>query len=141
MPTRAACRAEIEALHDFFVEWYAGTIEESEFERMEQAIGADFEMVTPDGTRRDRPAVLDAARESYGRDEPGEFAIEIRDVEIRWESGKYATTRYEEYQETDAETTGRISTVLFREEPGAPGGLVWLDLHETWIEGHESRDS
>jgi hypothetical protein len=134
VPALPTCRAEIEGLHDFFVEWYAATVDEAAFDRLERALAPDFEMVTPDGERRPRSTVLDSIRASYGRDEPGTFDIEIRNVEAIEEAGRHATVRYEEWQESSAGTTGRISTVLFREDPDAPGGVAWVDLHETWLD-------
>lgn len=134
MPTLSACRDEIESLHAFFVRWYAGTVGRDAFDRMEHALVPGFEMVTPDGVRRDRKAVLDGVYDAYGRDEPGTFDIEIRDVGMVREMDGHATVRYEEWQESDEGTTGRLSTALFRETADAPGGLAWLDLHETWIE-------
>lgn len=137
MPDRSSCKTEIESLHEFFVEWYAGQRAESEFDRLERALAPGFEMVTPDGERLGRETVLEGIREDHGRDEPGEFDIEVRNVEVVERVEEYATVRYEEWQETDDGTTGRISTVLFREDSAAPGGLAWVDLHETWLESSE----
>ena len=134
MPTTDACRAEIERLHDCFVDWFTGVADESRFDVVADATAPDFELVGPDGARRDRSAVLGSIRAAYGRDEPDEFDIEIRNVEVRHRVGDYATVRYEEWQETPEEHTGRVSTALLRAADDAPGGLVWLDLHETWIE-------
>ena len=134
MPSRSTCRAEIETLHEFFVDWYAGTIEGDAFDRLEQALAPDFEMVTPDGDRLDRTAVVTGIREDHDRDDPGAFSIEIRNVEVVVRVGDFAVVRYEECQETTDGTTGRISTALFREDSSAPGGVVWLDLHETWLD-------
>lgn len=134
MPTRSTCQAEIERFHDHLVEWFTGTAAETEFEGLEGALAPDFEMVTPEGNRRPRPAVLDGIRESYGRYESSGFDIDIRSVELLHEMGDYASVRYEEWQELPADTTGRLSTVLFRAEPDAPGGLLWVDLHETWLD-------
>lgn len=134
MPTHSTCRDEIETLHDFFVDWYAARIPKHEFVRMERAIAPGFEMVTPDGVRCERSAVLEAVRESYGRDDPGEFDIEIQNVELIERLDGHALVRYEEWQTTADERTGRVSTVLLREESAAPGGLQWIHVHETWIE-------
>jgi hypothetical protein len=132
-PTESACRAEVERLHDAFVAWFTGTADADDFDDIADALGPDFEMVTPDGDRVGREAVLDSIREQYGRDAPGAFDIDIRNVERRHATGDHATVRYEEWQETGEEPTGRVSTVLFREDDAAPGGLLWLDVHETWL--------
>jgi len=134
MAERSRYAVAIEDLHDFFVEWYAGEAGPADFERMEHSMAPTFEMVAPDGTRHDRDAVLRMVRESFDRDDPDEFDIEIRDVEVVREMGTHATVRYEEWQTRDGTETGRISTALFREDEAAPCGLAWLDLHETWID-------
>ncbi|MFC7097369.1 DUF4440 domain-containing protein [Halobaculum marinum] len=134
MPTSDACRAEIERLHDCFVAWFTGHATDDEFGAVADALHPAFEMVTPDGARRDRAAVLDSIRGGHGRTDPGSFDIDIRNVEVVHTVDDRATVRYEEWQETPDGTTGRVSTALLREAADAPGGLVWLDLHETWIE-------
>lgn len=134
VPALATCRTEIERLHDRFVAWFTAA-EGTDFDAIERALAPGFEMVTPDGRRVARDAVLDSIREAHGRDGPGEFDIEIRNVELLHATDDHATVRYEEWQETPDGTTGRVSTVLFETDPAAPGGLVWLDVHETWLEG------
>ncbi|MFC7135910.1 DUF4440 domain-containing protein [Halobaculum litoreum] len=134
MLTADACRAEIERLHDCFVAWFTGASDDDEFAAVADALHPDFELVTPDGTRRGRESVLESIRGAHGRDEPGAFDIAIRNVAVVDATADRATVRYEEWQETPDGTTGRVSTVLFRAADDAPGGLVWRDLHETWIE-------
>lgn len=134
MPSLERCRAEIEALHQFFEDWYAGIVDRAGFERMDRALAPEFEMVTPDGERLARSSVISGVRDSYDRNEPEAFAIDIRNVVMIAAWAEYTTVRYEEWQHDAGETTGRISTVLFQKAPSAPGDLIWLDLHETWIE-------
>jgi len=134
MDERSRYAVAVEDLHEFFVEWYVGTAPPAAFDRVEDALAPTFEMVTPDGTCHDRAAVLRMVRESFERDDPGAFDIEIRNVTVVREMGIHATVRYEEWQTRDGTETGRISTVLFREDGDAPCGLSWLDLHETWLE-------
>ena len=135
MPTFETCRREIEGLHSFFVRWYAGTADREEFTRLERALAPEFEMVSPTGDRSDRAGVLDWIRESYGREEPGTFDIEIRNVELVRSLDDHALVRYEEWQREHGDENGRISTVLLHEAESAPEGLEWIDLHETALEG------
>lgn len=135
MPTLETCRREIEDLHAFFVRWYAGRIDRGEFDRLERALAPEFEMISPTGGRSDRAAVLDWIRESYGREAPGDFDIEIRNAELVRDLGEHALVRYEEWQCENGDENGRISTVLLREADPAPGGVEWIDLHETALEG------
>lgn len=134
MPSLSESEREIRRLHEFFVEWYAGTVDRSTFDRMDEALEEEFRMVTPDGTLHTRADVLEMVRGSYGRNDPGEFEIDIRNVERRSGFTDHATVRYEEWQTTPDGTSGRISTALLRDEEDAPAGIVWLDLHETWLE-------
>jgi len=134
MPTREQCRREIETLHAFFVDWYAGTVDREAFDRMERVIAPGFEMVTPEGQRLDRATILDRVRDSYGRNEPGEFDIEIRNVESVAAFEDRTLVRYEEWQQEPGGENGRISTVLFGQESDAPEGVQWLDIQETHIE-------
>jgi hypothetical protein len=91
-------------------------------------------MVTPAGDRREYADVVDGIRARYASHDPGAFEIGIRNVETRRALGDHRLLRYEEWQTTPDGTTGRLSTVLFEAAPDAPGGVVWLDLQETWLE-------
>lgn len=133
MPTLATCRREIEDLHGFFEGWFTG--ERDDFERVERALAPGFEMVTPEGARLGRAAILDSVRDSHGRNDPGEFEIEVRNAERLADLGEHALVRYEEHQRTPDGETSRISTALFREDESAPHGVAWVDLHETWLDG------
>jgi len=138
MLSMAACRTEIETLHQFFVGWYTGQLPDEAFSRAESALAPSFEIISPDGERRDREASLAAIRNSFGTYGPAEFEIEIRNVEVveRWDDR--ALVRYEEWQHTEA-TTGRLSTVLFapaRESTPDEQQLEWRYLQETWLAGN-----
>jgi len=132
MPTPAECKREIEALHDFFAAWYTG--ETTDFGRLEAALAPAFEMVSPDGERLGREAIVDAIREKEAAYAPGAFAIDIRNVELLDRDDGYAVVRYEEWQTTPDGENGRLSTVLFHADGDAPGGLSWVTVHETWLE-------
>ena len=135
MPSPATCRREIEALHAFFVDWFTGQVSADAFDRLEDALAPSFEMITPDGISRDCSTVLEQVRSSHGVRESGTFSIEIRNIDVRYELDDLAYVRYEEWQKSpDTGTTGRLSSVLFEEDPDTPGGVRWLDLHETWID-------
>ena len=138
MPPHVTCRREIESLHEFFVDWYTGQTGADTYDRVERALAADFEMVTPDGVRNKYADVVDGIRGEYASREPGTFDIEIRNVETRHTGDNHALVRYEEWQESPDGTTGRLSTVLFEDDPDAPGDVVWLDLHETWLDSPSS---
>lgn len=125
---------EIEALHELFVDWYCGEATEEEFDRLPATTAPSFEMITPDGNVVPREAVIEGVRDSYNKYDLDEFDIEIRNVEVRETPPEYALVRYEEWQDGPDGETGRLSTVLLREDGDAPLGLVWVELQETWLE-------
>ena len=96
-------------------------------------------MVPPDGSETTREPVLDSIRASRGGDADSEppFRIEIRDLRALTTTDDYCQLTYEEWQRRDGEWSGRRSTALFRRDETAPNGVVWVDLHETWIEGRD----
>jgi hypothetical protein len=40
---------------------------------------------------------------------------------------------YEEWQKTNGEDKGRLSTVIFCKSSNKFNGIVWLHVHETWL--------
>ena len=135
MVTPTACRAEIAALHEFFVAWFEGSVPRRELSRLERALAPEFEMVTTEGERVDHAALVDGLAESYGRTEGEAFDIEVRDVEALGLFENHAVVRYEEWQRRGEAETGRVSTALFRGDADAPEGVLWVTLQETALEG------
>ena len=136
METPSACRAEITALHEFFVAWFDGSVSRRELSRLERALAPEFEMVTTEGERVDHAALLDGVAESYGRTQGEPFDIEVRDVEVLELFEDHAVVRYEEWQRRGEDgESGRVSTALFRADADAPEGVLWVTLQETALEG------
>lgn len=136
-PAPDACEREIHSLHDFFVGWYTGRLDEGAFDRFEDTLSPDFEMVTPDGEVLTRAETVGYVREE--RDTHDEFDIGIRNVETIDAHEGRALLRYEEWQtkgdENETQNDGRLSTALFGTSDTAPEGVEWLYLHETPLEG------
>lgn len=129
MAAQEVCRREIERLHDSFVRFYTGR--RTDIGPVEDALAADFEMVTPDGTVLHRDAVLSMIREKGDSYAPGAFDIDIRNVGLVADT-EVTVCRYEEWQTTPDGENGRVSTVVFRADADTPGGLSWVSVHETW---------
>lgn len=127
-----ACEREIRSLHEFFVEWYHGAHERDAFDRVERALADEFTVVSPDGETVDRATVLEGVREGYDR--RSTFDIEIRAVSPVVDRQAIAVVRYEEWQSTPDDETGRASVACFVPADAAPNGVAWTFLQETWIE-------
>lgn len=133
------CEDEILELHRFFERWYRGELDDSPetFARLSDVLSERFRMITPGGERLERRQVLEGVRRRHGSHRgPGRsYRIRIDQVEGRYRDAAVALMGYEEWQEIDGRTRGRLSSALFREREGTPCGVEWLHLHETWLPG------
>ena len=122
------CRAEVVELHDFLEQWSNAELPATDeaFARFDRVIAPGFEIIGPDGERAGRDTIV----------EPGKIRIE--NFRFRLADGDLALATYEEWHEV-GEPRGRLSTVLFGRDEAAPNGLVWLHLHEVWIEPEADR--
>ena len=123
-------REEIVELHEFFEAWFLGT--EDSLERVEQALGAEFTFVGPDGGETDRQATID--RLDAGRGHTSELRITTSEHRLLHQSDDVLMASYIEGHELAASTNRRLSTVVFTVDPGGPNGLRWLRVHETWLD-------
>lgn len=124
---------EVVRLHDAIEAWF--TVGEA-LAPFADALAPEFRIVSPDGTERDREAVVASMREAAGAhagtDPP--FVVEIRNVEHRESvAGRHLVT-YEEHQRVGGDWEARTSSVWLRDDAEAPAGLSWVHLHETWLE-------
>ena len=128
----AAAAREIVARHAFFVDWFAGRLEDSDFAAALAAFEPDFHRIGPDGALQDHDgltAMLAAARGRFGAG----FAIAIEDVAVLREAGDDALMTYVERQEHAGRTTFRRAGALFSRNADAPLGVAWRFVQETWI--------
>ncbi|WP_051328803.1 DUF4440 domain-containing protein [Geminicoccus roseus] len=121
---------EVADLHVLFTRWLGPG--EGDLARAAAALAPEFRMVLPDGALVERAAVLAFLEAMRGRRGPA-FRIEIAEAEAREAGQGHVLVTYVERQEDDGKATARRSSALFRFEPSAPCGVVWLHLHETWL--------
>lgn len=127
---------EVEALHDFIEDWFAGRVADDAFDRMGETLAPEFEIVTPEGERLDREELLDGMREGHGSQATSvpPFEIRVDDVTGRVIEEEICVVTYDERQRSDGEESVRTSTAVFCRDDDAPNGVAWLHLHETWVE-------
>ena len=127
------CRREIEELHQFFQDWFNGDLPETavSFARFADVMAPDFEMVSPNGRSVPITFLQPALRHRYNSWQNGRIWIE--NVRVHWQKGDLLLVVYEEWQSVDGEENGRLSSVLFQQQPNLPNGLLWLYVHETWL--------
>lgn len=125
---------EIVELHDFFQEWLGGALPATDaaYARLVDTQAPEFTIVTPGGELIEGPRLLAQLRAAHAS-RPG-WRMWIENAELRFAQGGLTVATYEEWQRhADGTVTGRLSTVVFRDQPGTPNGLAWLHVHETWL--------
>lgn len=132
MTTLETVTHEIVELHDFFTQWFNGTVERDQLEpRFLAHLHEDMLFIPPEGH------VMTSAslKEGFGRGYSSnpDFRIQIRDVDVRYERDHMVLATYTEWQ-TGATQSGsvnnaRITTVLMK----MTSPITWLHIHETWL--------
>ena len=125
-------RAEIEALHEFFVGWFTGALDASCFDEGFLArFDSEFLLIPPAGIILSLDELSSGIRNTY--DTNPDFRIVIRNVKIRRVLDNQIIATYEEWQRNALASTspdnGRLATVLFKKTDP----LQWLHVHETWM--------
>ena len=128
-PLLASAMTEVRSLHEAFEDLFTGR--SRDFDRCARALAMDFSMVAPDGSRLNREAVLDALGAAALCPD---LRIKVVDLTPIWEAENSVLLQYVEEQYRDGRTTRRLSTALFTAEAGAPCGVVWRYLQETWVQ-------
>ena len=121
---------EIVELHQFFEQYFWGLIDADDVGRLEAALAPEFTIVGPGGDESTRADTIAAVRRAHAH--TSQLKIEIHDARLLIDRPESLVARYVEHQETGAVTTDRLSTVVFARDAGAPNGLRWLAVHETW---------
>ena len=119
---------EIVDLHAAFEKWFRGEL--TTMERMAAAMHPDLVFVSPAGQRHDRKAVLQLLQAARGA---RSVRISVRARHVHRCSAHSALATYEEHQVYPTHKTARLATAQFLHAPGAPGGVLWRHVHETWI--------
>ena len=135
-PISTQVQVEIEALHQFFEDWFTGRLPKTEaaYQRFSQALGDDFVIVAPSGHARERATLLQGLWDAH--DSHAAMRIWIEKVQLRRVRGDVIWTTYEEWQEIGGQTTGRLSTVIFTKQADDEHPLLWQHVHETWLPGN-----
>ncbi|MFV2013866.1 MAG: hypothetical protein ACC656_00420 [Candidatus Heimdallarchaeota archaeon] len=121
---------EIVDLHEFFQNWFNGTIPQNEFSRFIEAINTDFQIISPRGDLTNKSDLVAILKNGYARNNL--IKIAVTDVNIKPISDDIFLAIYREIQTTGTETTSRISSAIFRRSNNLPNNYSWLHVHETW---------
>lgn len=125
---------EVQELHQFFQDWFTGTVPQSEtsFARVTVALDPGFTLVNPDGSVAGYATVLKWLRAGYGT-RPG-FRLWTDAILLRHQSADFTLATYEEWQQAgDGRKNRRLSSACFLRDSAVPNRVSWLHVHETWL--------
>jgi len=136
-PMKKRCRDEVVQLHRFFQDWFNAALPPTDeaFRRFESVMAERFMIISPNGVLSERTELVERLREAHGiwrqNSRPGRIWIE--NLQVRHTVGSQAMMLYEEWQEIEGETRGRLSTAVLQRRDGTPNGVEWLHVHEVWL--------
>jgi hypothetical protein len=131
------CSDEVVQLHQFFQDWFNGVLPPTDeaFDRFSSVMGERFIIISPSGELTEREELLERLRAAHGiwreMSRPGRIWIE--NLQVRHQVGDQVLVLYEEWQEIEGESRGRLSTALFRRREGTPNAVEWIHVHEVWL--------
>ncbi|WP_415401752.1 hypothetical protein [Tateyamaria sp. SN3-11] len=123
---------EIVDLHDFFTEWFNGTVERDQLElRFLSRLHKDIQFIPPEGLVMSADIIREGFARGYGTNP--NFRSHIRDVDIRYFRGDLVLATYTEWQtgaamSADANNARRTSVLVEMTDP-----VTWLHIQETWL--------
>lgn len=136
-PSRDSCAREVLEIHQLIEDWFNGALPKTEaaLARFTAVMEPALTVVMPGGRVVDRDGLIARFFELHGwwsdSTPPGRIRIDSLRRDAR--SGDLSVATYEEWQRYRDVSRGRVATVVFRARDGAPNGLAWLRLHETWL--------
>ena len=124
---------EIIELHKFFQDWYNNQLAPTDenFARCADVLAPDFSIIFPNGKRILRGPLLNGLRRAHNTHTG--MRIWIKNIQELHQIGDLIIATYEEWQEVEGKVTARLSSVLFQKSDSTSNGLLWLHVHETWI--------
>jgi type 2A phosphatase activator TIP41 len=150
MSGAALCQKEVERLHQFFVDWFTGKLEQTPEHLEEHCTGRfsdDFCMVNPLGRLLSKTQLVTGLTHAYNSHLDGNvFEIHIHNCQVLQnlpsgaaEAGQLKLVSYEEWQRTGTKITARRSTALLHFLVNDK--IEWKYVHETWLEGKGPNDT
>ena len=132
MTTLQIVTKEIVDLHDFFTEWFNGTVERDQLEpRFLSRLDENVVFIPPEGHIMTGDMLKGGFDRGYGANKG--FRTQIRDVTIRNEFGDLVMATYTEWQTGAANSAeknnARLSSVLMK----ITDPVTWLHIQETWL--------
>lgn len=124
--------AEIVKRHAFFVDWFTGKADDQAMEDCARSFAPDFRMIWPDAAEHQRDPVTELLR-GMRNTKGDEYAIEVVIRHAVQYSPDLVLITFDEHQWTAEGKNVRRAAALFSPDDGAPEGVVWRHLQQTWV--------
>ncbi|ATG45632.1 hypothetical protein [Phaeobacter piscinae] len=132
MNTLEIVTKEVVDLHDFFTEWFNGTVERDQLDpQFLSRLDKNVTFIPPEGHIMTGDMLRGGFDRGYGANK--DFRTKIRDVTIRHEVGDLVMATYTEWQTGAAlsaeKNNARVTSVVVK----MSNPVTWLHIHETWL--------
>lgn len=131
MSTLETVTKEIVDMHDFFIEWFNGSVDRGQLEpQFLSRLDENVVFIPPEGHILTGGMLKGGFDRGYGSNK--DFRIRIRDVVIRQEIGDLVLATYTEWQigaTQSAYANARVTSVLLK----MTSPVTWLHIQETWL--------
>jgi len=127
---------EILRIHEFFEDWLNGRIpnEDATLAGVHRVLADDFEIISPNGNRHSKEELLANLGKAHGC-WSGE-RIWIKNISVKQPAGPAVLVTYEEWQGTEHNPKGRLSSAWLQSRNDEEFPVQWLHLHEVWLDGN-----
>jgi hypothetical protein len=129
---------ELLRLHGFFDDWFAGVLPDNDaaVEAFSAAMAPDLTFISAKGAVVPRDELLSHLRAAHGARAGHDYHVVIDNIRHGQPMGDVYPVIFDEWHQSSAGRTGRVTSALVRRAAGAPYGFLWQHVHETWLAGH-----
>jgi len=133
-PMHTLYHDEIIGIHEFFEDWLNGRIpdDDATLDLVQRVLADDFEIISPNGNRHSKTELLANLGKAHGC-WSGE-RIWIKNISVKQPAGPAVLVTYEEWQGTEDNSKGRLSSAWLAPTGDEKFPVRWLHLHEVWID-------
>ena len=123
---------EIQELHQFFEDWFLGRTKSGDLPRFTTVLDPNFIIIQPSRRMIQRDKLIDHITVAFGTHTT--MWIWVDDLRFVHIGVDIILATYNEWQQVLDNTSKRVSTAIFRNDPMMPNSCRWIHVHETWID-------
>nr|ABB80136.1 sucrose-phosphatase 1 [Ginkgo biloba] len=120
--------------------WRRAEVEDSDdlFQKLKSVIDPNCSLIHPWGVEENLFTSIDVLRKCYGDQKGKRFRIWIDRIHpLKIASDTWLVT-FDKWELIEQERRCCITTAVMKAKPDAPNRLLWLHIHETWLDGYGS---